>query len=184
MSIIDWDLLRFMFETYGASVESLAHENDTTVRMVEYVKEQQGWKRQVVAEDARSWTDKRVEDSSILETVQEKMNVLSLLKQHSLNPKLQALETSLINKAIVVTQALDPSLPSSSEALQKIGSLLEKLKSSNPAIQANQRKDDANEPGQGIRIQIVTGFADSTKQAIEISAPTLPELADAPASQG
>ena len=182
MSGIDWDLLRFMYETYGASVESLAHENDTTVRMVEYVMEQQGWKRQIVAEDARDWTDIKVEDSEMLEVVQEKMNVLSLLKQHALNPKLQALETSLINKAIVVTQALDPNIPSTAESLQKLGNLLEKLKMSNPAIQAHHRKEEQGDSGNGIKIQIVTGFSEPKREAIEISAPTLPELADAPAS--
>lgn len=181
MSIIDWDLLRFMYETYGASVESLAQENDTTVRMVEYVRDQQGWRRQAVAENAVEWTDVPA-NNEMLEAVQEKMNVLTLLKQHALNPKLQALETAIINKATVVVQSLDPQLPSTSESLQKLGNLLEKLKTSNPAIQSNQRTETSDPGNSGIKIQIVTGFNDSKQDSIEISAPTLPEIADAPAS--
>lgn len=183
--MIDWNLLQYLYEVYGASKEDLAAENGTTVRMVNYVAEERGWKRSKLAETARDWKDHEVLDEDILTEVKSKMNAMSLLNQHGLNPKLQSLEVHLINKAIDVTQSIDPDSPIAADAVQKMSVLLEKLKSTNPAIQAclNSNKNSANGESNTIKIQVITGFTEKSHDVIEVSAPTLPKLAEVPEAQ-
>lgn len=184
MSAIDWNLLQHFYEVYGVSFYDLAVENGTTESMVRYVAEQRGWKRSKLAESARDWKDIEVLDGEVLDDVQQKMNAMSLLNQYSLNPKLQSLEVHIINKAIDVTQSIDPESPNSADAVQKMSILLEKLKSTNPAIQATlqSKKNQQDGESNSLKIQIVTGFANKSHDVIEVSAPTLPSIAEAPQS--
>ena len=170
-SKIDWSLLRFMYETYGVSEEELAEENGTTVGRVRFVRDQQNWCRSNIAKAANDWKDEEsFSDEEILDQVQKRMSTLSLLQQVAVNPKIQAFETTLITKAIETARSIDTSMPSSAEALCKLGNLLEKIKESNPALQALSRKNEGGDVSDNsVKVQIVTGYADNLKNnAIEM----------------
>lgn len=167
---IDWSLLRFLYEIHGATEADLAEENGTTERMVCYVRDQQKWKRSALALSARDWSQLESIDETTLEEVQQRMATMSLLKQFALNPKLQAFESSLLTKAIDTTRSLDPSIPSTAEALLKLGNLLEKLKASNPAIQTIQINSGESESGSGaVNVQIVTEFNKDKQDSVRIA---------------
>lgn len=185
MSAIDWDLLQYLYEVYGTSILDLAAQNGTTESMVRYVANQRGWKRSKLAQSATKWKDTEELDETMLDEVATKMKALSLLNQHGLNPKLQSLEANIINKAIDVTQNINPEHPNSADAIQKMSALLEKLKSSNPAIQATMAntKSQAESSSNSLKIQVITGFAQKSHDVIEVSAPTLPKLAETPQTQ-
>lgn len=173
---IDWDLLKFLYEVHGATEEELAEENGTTLRMVEFVRDKQGWKRSKLAKTTRQWSDLEEADDEVVDDIQQKMAVSSLLKQFSVNPKLQLFEVSIIAKAIDTVRSLDPAIPSTAESLQKLGSLLEKLKESNPAIRSNQRRQEAESAGAGtIKVQIITGYAEPKYDAIDV-VPQAPQI--------
>lgn len=176
-SSIDWNLLRYMYEVHGSTVEELAEENGTSEQMVKYVSEQQGWKQTQLAKSATDWTDvSDHRDEDVIEEVQQRMSAVSLLRQIAVNPKLQAFETALLNKAIDATHFVDITMPNSADALCKLGDLLDKLKESNPALKALNKKSEAAVAGNNsIKVQIVTGYTDSQKDVIEVSTPTLPE---------
>ena len=173
VSSIDWNLLRYMYEVHGVSEGDLADENDTTLSMVEYVRDTQGWERSKLAESAHDW--KRINDHTdegLMIDVQQRMAAVSLLQQVALNPKLQAFETALLSRAIDATQYLDPSEPQSADILCKLGTLLEKLKSSNPALKALSKKSEESATGNSsIKIQIVTGYSQQRQDTIEVTTP-------------
>lgn len=174
---IDWDLLKFLYEVHGATEKDLAEENGTTERMVAYVRDSQNWKRSALAMTTRDWSDLKEIDETTLDEVQKRMSTMSLLKQFALNPKLQAFESSLIAKAIDTTRSLDPTIPSTADSLLKLGNLLEKLKSSNPAIQTISIKS-AEDAGNGaVNVQIVTEFNKDKQDNIRIANNDTPRLA-------
>lgn len=181
MSAIDWNLLQYLYEVYGISFSELAAEHGTTKKMVQYVASQRNWKRSKLADTARDWKDTEELGEGNLGEIQDRMNAMSLLSQWALNPKLQTLEVNIISKAIDVTQNIDPASPNSADAVQKMSTLLDKLKSTNPAIQANLNatKNSSNGESGSIKIQVITGFASKSHDVIEVSAPTLPGIAEA-----
>ena len=172
-SSIDWNLLRYMYEVHGVSEEDIADENDTSLSMVEYVRDTQGWRRSKLAESANDW--KQLEDhrdDDMMADVQQRMSAISLLQQVANNPRLHAFETALITRAIDTTQYLDPANPQTADLLCKLGALLEKLKSTNPALKALSKKSEEAGSGSGsIKIQIVTGYAQNRQDTIEVTAP-------------
>lgn len=181
MSAVDWSLLRYLHEVYGTPFEELAEENGTSLRMVKYVAEQQKWRTSQLALSANDWQDVDYQEEDLIEVIQEKLSAVSLLKQNALNPRIQALEFQIVSKASEVVQCIDPESHNAADSILKMTTLLEKLKESNPAIQSHLSK--ATQVGSGdssIKIQVVTGFVEKQQDVIEVSAPTLPSIAEAP----
>lgn len=175
MQNIDWALMRFLFEVHGTSIEEIAADNDISESMVKYVHDKQEWCRSPAADEVRNWTNMPESEDELTQVIQSKMAVSSLLKQCSLNPRLQILEANVLNKAIEAVAALDfedTPTPAVVASLQKLGDLVERLKASNPAIQMCNRKQEAQQiQDNSIKVQIITGYSNGGQQhqAIEVT---------------
>lgn len=182
MQSIDWELMRFLYEVHGTTLESIAEDNGISLSMVEYVHDKQEWKQSPAALEVRNWSDLPTAEEDLLKAVQDKMTVSSLLKQCALNPRLQTLEAIVLNKAIQSVAMLDfEDIPAASivASLQKLGDLVDKLKASNPAIQMCNRKQQAQElQDNSIKVQIITGYSgDGSHKLIETPTTVVAESA-------
>lgn len=128
---VDWEAIRLQYELYNEEAVTLANENDVSLEMVEYAIESQGWKRAPVNGLMSTVGDARNLDScseDVMESIQERLSVVNILKSATMNPKYIALETAILNKAREIVHALTPGTANVGDQLKKVAEVLEKLK--------------------------------------------------------
>ena len=131
---IDWALLKLQYEVLHEDVETLAVENGTTPRVINYAIRSENWQRVPLTQAIKDWSDIDSLDQltdSVVEQVTTRLSALALLKQAAMNPRYIALETAIVGKAMEIIRNINSQHPLATTQLKNIAEVFEKLKGAN-----------------------------------------------------
>jgi len=138
----NWDLVRIQYELFGTSVPQIAHDNDIPPQLVDLKIQECEWKRNKLAQES---FDLATVDSleniteELLEHIKERINVVSLLKQESLNPLYIKLEVKLLHKAIEIAEQMSATGDKAANQLRALTVALQNLLAQNRVLGIGQK---------------------------------------------
>ncbi len=153
---VDWESVKLQYEIYHEKAENLAQENDISMDMLNYAIESQGWKRAPInglMHEVRDISNLESCSEDVMDSIQERLGIVNVLKSATMNPKYIALETAILVKAKEIVKAIESRAVNSGDQLKKISEVLEKLRLS--SIPAALRGEDGGKNDNRITVQIL-----------------------------
>jgi len=167
---LDWGLLKIQHEVFGSSFEQLAKEYNTTVHMIKYAAEEQGWKQLPIAQAARDWQDVGVVDEvtdELMDEVQRRLTILDTVKRAAISPRYHIIEAAILGKVEQIVATMDSTLPTAAAQLKVLTEVVANLSQQTGRSAAAQEEKGSG----GITVKILTQVGDNAKQAVQIEAP-------------
>jgi len=145
-STTNWDLIRIQYELFHTSVPQIAHEHGLSVGLLEHAIEEKGWQRKEIAKKtfdlAEANSLEEITDE-LLDSVKQRLDIVSILKAEALSPVYIKLELMLLHKAIEITENLSAKSEKAANQLKSLTSSLAALLAQNSILQrGNEVMDD------------------------------------------
>lgn len=153
---VDWESVKMQYEIYHEEVNVLAQENDISMEMLNYAIESQEWKRIPMKGLMHSVKDvSNLESCSedVMDSIQERLGIVNVLKSATMNPKYIALETAILTKAKEIVKGIAAQGVNAGDQLKKISEVLEKLRLS--SVPAALRGEEGHGNDNRITVQIL-----------------------------
>lgn len=171
---INWDLLKIEYEFFNKPLQQIAQETNIPHQFLIDKVQHDGWTPHPLAQQIATIKDLTTATEDYNHKVEEKLRLLSNLKQEIFAPEYLKLEFSLLAKASQILHQIKEGDPTAHNKLKALTSVFKDLLSGNgllasSAAEANRDGDELN-----VKIQMVAETDDGSKTAIQVQAKKLP----------
>ena len=157
---VDWGLLKVLYEINGEEIPTLADEFGIAPSLIEYAAAEGEWQRLPLADATRDWRDldqlEAVGDE-LIDEVTKRLRIMRTIKQSALSPQYIALESALLNKAMQLIQAIDPTQPGAATQLKTVSDMVAGLQEKNNGSTGAAGGDEAGSRGFTVQVLAQVG---------------------------